>query len=537
MRSLLQILESRTARVPEKIAFTFFNEPPCTFSHLWRQINRCASFLLRGGLQYQQPVVVAIANSPQFFYAFYGVQRGGGIAVPIFPGSGPERTIKLANLCGAAVIMISRTFPQDKIQLLKQQAAESGRKVLVVEDAVSADGRQDSRLSLPDIRPRDTALIQFTSGSTGSPRGVVISQANIITNLEQMITGMEITGRDVFVSWLPVYHDMGLILMTMVPFYLGIDLTVLPTGLNHLKTWLQTIGQRRATFTAAPDFAYRLCLIYIRDPEHYDLSSLRVALNAAEPVRATTIRRFEERFRLQNVMLPAYGLAEATVGVCSHKPGKKIKVDRRGCVSVGSPFPDVRMRIGGGDNSDRAAAPGQVGEIWVKSTANTAGYYHNPAAAKALFTGGGYIRTGDLGYRDVEGDYYIVGRKKNIIIQGGFNIAAREVEEWVDTLAFVRRSAAVGIDRGGAEGEQAYIFIEVNVNRSRLQEEETFTDITIEVVGQFKQTFGFPPGRVYLLKPRAIPLTANGKIKYPQLKEHYLNGSLRANGLILFPHY
>jgi acyl-CoA synthetase (AMP-forming)/AMP-acid ligase II len=537
MRSLLQILESRAAGVPEKIALTFFNEPPCTFSHLWRQINRCARFLLRSGLQSQQPVVVTIGNSPQFFYAFYGVQRGGGIAVPIFPGSGPERMIKLANLCGAAVIMISRTHPPASVQLLKQQAAERGLKILLVEDAVGADGRQDSRLPLPDISPRDTAFVQFTSGSTGSPRGVVISQANIITNLEQMIAGMEITGRDVFVSWLPVYHDMGLILMTMVPFYLGIDLVLLPTGLNHLKSWLQTIGQRRATFTAAPDFAYRLCLIYIRDPEHYDLSSLRVALNAAEPVRATTIRRFEERFRLQNVMLPAYGLAEATVGVCSHKAGEKIKVDRRGFVSVGRPFPGIRMRISGGNKTDRPADTGQVGEIWVKSPANTAGYYRNPAATKELFTNEGYIHTGDLGYRDAEGDYYIVGRRKNIIIQGGYNIAAREVEEWVDTLDFVRRSAAVGIDRGGAEGEQVYIFIEVKVNRSQLQEEETFTAITIEVVGQFKQTFGFPPGRVYLLKPRAIPLTANGKIKYPQLKEHYLDGSLRANDLILFPPY
>ncbi len=529
-RILLAVLEAQAAEEPGKIAFTFHNDLPCTFGKMWQEITHCGSYLLQQGLKARERVVIAIPNSSQFFHAFYGVQRAGGIAVPVFPGSGVERIIKLADLCGAAFFIISKTFPLAKIDELKQKAKEGDRQVLFVEESSLCHEHKP----FPEISPRDISFIQFTSGSIGDPKGVQLTHANLITNMEQMIAGMEITVKDVFVSWLPVYHDMGLILMTMVPFYLGIELVLLPPGLNFLKTWLKTIQERRATFTAAPDFVYRLCLVYIRDPENYCLSSLRVALNAAEPVRASTISRFEERFKLKNVMLPAYGLAEATVGVCSWKPRKKIKVDHRGFVSVGVPFPDVQMRI---MEDSKPTKPGEIGEIWVKSKANTMGYFQNPNATKGLFDKQGYIRTGDLGYMDEDSKYFIVGRKKNIIIQGGFNISAREVEELVDDLPFVRRSAAIGIDRGGHEGEQVYIFIEVRLKKSRVQKQEAMTDITIDVVQQFELTFGFKPGRVYLLKPGSIPMTYNGKIKYLQLKELYMNGTLKKKELIIFPEY
>jgi acyl-CoA synthetase (AMP-forming)/AMP-acid ligase II len=620
--TLLNILEKRAAESPRKIAFTFHHDPPCTYGDLWQQITCCGGYLLQQGLKPGEPVIIVIPNSGQFFYAFYGVQWAGGIAVPVFPGSGSERILKLADLCGATLIITSDTYPPDNLDELKQKAKTNNRRLFPVEKTIKSfcggiesvgqwvsesvgqkvrrveraedrrqkteDGNEKTvsqwvnekkglkaskpflhensntlydhqhfdafsaesvQLKKPSGGPKgligppchgalvaegNTAFIQFTSGSVGDPKGVQLTHANLITNVEQMIAGMEITQPDIFVSWLPVYHDMGLILMTMVPFYLGLPLTLLPTGYNYLKTWLKTIQDQGATFTAAPDFAYRLCLLYIKDPENYDLSSLRVALNAAEMVRSGTIQRFEERFKLEHVMLPAYGLAEATVGVCSWQPGEKVKVDTRGFVSVGSPFPGVQMRIA---RDNKPAKPGEIGEILVKSEANTGGYFQNPKATKDLFTQEGYIKTGDLGYVDKDGDYFIVGRKKNIIIQGGFNIAAGEIEELVDEFPFVRRSAAVGIDRGSTEGEQVYIFIEVNLKKSQLQKQEIFEDITLEVVQQFDRMFGFKPGRVYLLKTRAVPMTYNGKIKYLQLKEDYVNGTLRKEGLILFPEY
>ncbi len=528
IRTLIEMIALRAAQEPGKIAFTFHNEPPCRFGNLWQEINNVGSLLLRNGLKRGDRVLIAIPNSSDFFYAFYGAQRAGGIAVPVFPGSGVNRIIKLADLCAASFIVISHTFPEERLVELKR--LEKERNILVLFVEAGSDYRGHGLF--PEILADDAAFIQFTSGSTGNPKGVLLTHKNLLINMEQMIAGMQINEEDFFVSWLPVFHDMGLILMTMVPFYLAAGLILLPSGLNYIKGWLRAIEEHRATFTAAPDFAYRLCLIYITDPGNYNLSSLRVALNAAEPVRFSTIKRFEERFNLEHVMLPAYGLAESCVGVCSWYPGREVKVDERGFVSVGFPFPGIEMEI---SRDNKRAKQGEIGEILVKSPANTIGYFRNPQASKELFAGRGYLRTGDLGYFDSAGDYFIVGRKKNIIIQGGHNIAAREVEEVVDGLPFVRRSAAVGIDRGSAEGEQVYVFIEVRLKKSLLQDEQGLRDLVVDVVQTFLNVFGFRPGRVYLMKPRAIPMTYNGKIKYPLLKEQYLDGSLKEKGLILFP--
>jgi acyl-CoA synthetase (AMP-forming)/AMP-acid ligase II len=536
-KTLLDILARRATKVPGKTAFTFHNEAPCSFGQLWLEITRCAGYLLQHGLKPKDRVLIAIPNSRKFFYPFYGAQLAGGIAVPVFPGSGPERIIKLAELCGASFIVISKTNPparEDKIEDLRQKADEKGIVLLFLEEKKEPLKEHKFTFTFPEVLPGDVAFIQFTSGSTGNPKGAQLTHGGLMENIKQMIAGMEITKSDLFVSWLPVYHDMGLILMTMVPFYLGIDLVLLPTGLHYLKSWLQAVEEWKGTFTAAPDFAYRLCLIYIRDPQNYDLSRLRVALNAAEPVRSSTINRFEEHFSLNNVLLPAYGLAEATVGVCAWKPGQPIKTDNRGFVSVGKPFPGVHMRI---MQDITRAQPGNIGEIQVKSKANTIGYFTNIAATRELDAGEGFIHTGDLGYMDKDGDYYIIGRTKNIIIQSGYNIASQEIEEWADLFPFVRRSAAIGINRGRDEGEQVYIFAEVNLKRSQIQEKELLLDTAVDIVRSFNSAFGFKPGRVYLVKPGAIPMTYNGKIKYLQLKEHYQSSTLRKKNLILFPEY
>ncbi len=539
-QTLIEMLQTRARRQPEKAAF-LFDGRTTTFDHLWTSTGRFAALAPRRGLVPGGRAVLALPNGGRFFTAFYGVQRAGGVAVPVFPDSGAERVLGLANLCGARMIVVSEAMPEAKRRRLDRLGEAAGIAVVDVAESDSLSVPAE----LPRVRPGDLSYLQYTSGSTGDPKGVRITHAMALTNVEQLIAGMGISEREVFVSWLPAYHDMGLVLMTMVPFCLAAKLVLLPASLTHVRRWLEAIERHRATFTAAPDFAYRLCLRRIRDPRAFDLSSLRVALDAAEPVRRQTVAELESAFGLSGVVAPGYGLAEATVGVSMSPPGRPIKVDERGFVSVGRPFPGVDVAIvrAGGERGDRLAAPGEVGEIVVRSPANTSGYFGNPRATAELFwcgagcatEGHADLRTGDLGYLDAEGELFVVGRRKNIIIHGGRNVAPGEIEEIVDRVRGVRASAAIGIDRGRLEGEQVYVFAEIRRPRSAAREESQAT--AVEIVAAIHSGLGFRPGRVYLVEPRTVPRTENGKIRHAALKERYLDGSLRGEGRILFPDY
>jgi acyl-CoA synthetase (AMP-forming)/AMP-acid ligase II len=525
--TLIEMLECRAAETPDKTAFAFAQRP-CTFRQMWEAVNRFATSLLAIGIDHGDRVIVVVPNSHEFFYAFYGIQRAGGIAVPVFPGLGTPHILSMAQLCQARAVVVPSTMPEGELDTLRTQGAEQGLTTVTVSEGAA----HPAAARFPQVSPDDVAFIQYTSGSTGDPKGVQLSHQNLLTNARQMIAGMEITPDDVFVSWLPVHHDMGLILMTIVPFFLATELILLPTSLSDFHAWLDAIQQHKGTFTAAPDFAYRLCLRRVRNPAEYDLSSLRVALNAAEPVRAQTVTGFEAAFGLENVMTAGYGLAEATVGVSMWPPQTPIKVDPRGYVSVGPPFLEIELRIVQGG---RVVGPGEIGEIMVSSPANTRGYYDNPVATRALFWRPGYIATGDLGYVDEEGHLYIVARKKNTIIHAGQTLYPQEVQELVETVPTVRLSAAVGIDRGGIEGEQVYVF--AAIRNPGTKSEDGLQATVLRIVNDFHDRFGLRPGRVYLVKPKAIPRTHNGKIQHARLKELYLDGSLRESGLLVYPEY
>ncbi len=526
-RTLVERLAWRARTDPARSAF-HFRGVPRSFGDLWREVDRLAAALTRRGLVRGERAVVAVPNGPEFFTAFYGVQLAGGVPVPLSPGSGARRLSAMAARCGARFFLGAPSGPPGGGDAPFDELRAAGLEVVSPEDGAQAA----ASAPLPEIGPGDLAYIQYTSGSTGEPKGVEVRHHSLLTNLRQMIEGMEITESDVFVSWLPVYHDMGLVLMTMAPLYLGAPLFLLPTSLRHPSVWLAEIAQRRGTFTAAPDFGYRVCLRRVRDPDAYDLSSLRVALNAAEPVRARTVAEFESAFGLANVMRPAYGLAEATVGVSMCALGHRARVDERGFVSVGVPFPGLELAI----LSERALAPrGEIGEILVRGPANTSGYWSDPVATRALFWGDGYIRTGDLGYLDAAGELFVVGRRKNLIIQGGRNIAPREVEEAIDALPFVRASAAVGLARGGDEGEQIYALAELH--RKRQGERAAYRDMAAQAVEAVRSHLGLRPGRLYLVPAGTIPRTANGKIRYPALRQSLVDGSLRSSGRLLYPEY
>ena len=520
------MLEARARRQPERAAFEYRGRI-VSFGELWRQVCRFAVTLRRRGLRTGDRAILALPNGGAFFTAFYGVQRAGGVAVPIFPNSGAERLLGLVELCGAGVVIVAASGPKRAEQ--KRRAEAAGLVVLEVASGRSPAASEPRVGDLPPVAAGDLCYLQYTSGSTGNPKGVRITHAMALANVEQLIAGMGITRREIFVSWLPVYHDMGLVLMTMVPFYLGAKLVLLPASLTHIHRWLEAIERHRGTLTAAPDFAYRLCLRRLRDRRAFDLSSLRLALDAAEPVRARTVHELEAALGLAGVVVPGYGLAEATVGVSTWPSGRPIKVDGRGFVAVGRPFPGIDVAI---VRAGERAGIGEVGEIAIRGPATASGYYRNPAATARLFWRDEYLLTGDLGYLDAAGDLFVVGRSKNIIIHAGRNVAPQELEEIVDRIAGVRASAAIGVDRGRIEGEQVYVFAEIRPAGAGAPQATA-----VEIVRALHDRLGFRPGRVYLLKPRAVPRTANGKIRHAELKRRYLDGSLRDQGLILFPDY
>jgi acyl-CoA synthetase (AMP-forming)/AMP-acid ligase II len=516
-RTLIDVIEHRASSMPTHAAF-FWNDQPITYADLWQGLTRFAVLLGTRGVAKGDRVLIRLPNGPEFFVAFYGAIRAGAIAVPVFPASGADRIAALALLCGARLLVV----PGDHAETV------AGVETLSVADSAGCglDG------SFPVIDPHDVAFLQYTSGSTGLPKGVMLSHHGLLTNIGQLIAGLAITVDDCFVSWLPVYHDMGLILMTMVPFFLGAKLVLLPTSLANARPWLGSIQRYKGTLTAAPDFAYRLAVRYVRDPSAYDLSSLRVALNAAEPVRPRTIDEFERAFSLRNVVIAGYGLAEATVGVCTWTPGQAPLVDARGVVSVGRAFQQIDLKVLDGDEP---VAAGQIGEIVISSPANTRGYYSDAAETARLFWREAYIRTGDLGYLDDEGRLFVTGRLKNIIKHGGETIFPQEAEQIADRLPFVRRSAAVGIDTGGPEGEQLYVFAEMSKGAGL--DDAALHEAAVQIVEATHAQLGLRPGRVYLLKPHGIPLTHNGKTQHAALRDQYSSGDLRTRGLILFPAY
>jgi len=477
-----------------------------SYADLWEGASAAAAGLRRKGVGIGDPVVIAMANGAEFFLAFFGTLIAGGIAVPVFPRVPAARLRSIAELAGARVIVTAETF-----------------------DELAGAGRLES--APPD--PERPCYIQYTSGSTRDPRGVVVTHANLLANIAQMIEAMSITADDVFVSWLPTYHDMGLTLMALTPFSLGTRLVLLPTDLRDVGGWLAAIETHHATFTAGPDFAYRLCLRYIPEPQRFRLSSLRVAMNASEPVRPSTVSRFESAFGLRHVMMSGYGLAEATLSVTCTPRGEPIDVDARGLACLGSPMRGTKVAASDGK---RLLAQGEVGELVVSGPAVTSGYHRNARATADLFLADGerrYMRTGDLGYLDDAGRLFFVSRQKDLIKVGGRSLYPQEVESVADETPGVRLAAAVGIDTGGVAGEQLLVFAEVREPQHRSDHE--LRRISIGITEALHETLGVRPRATLLLRPGRIPLTANGKVQRGRLRDRYATGLLKPGGDVVFP--
>jgi acyl-CoA synthetase (AMP-forming)/AMP-acid ligase II len=503
--TLVDLMGRSVSAEPATPYFHLYDEM-VTYGDLWRESTRYAAGLRQAGVEPGDKVCLIYPTCKEFFFTFFGALRLGAVPVPLYPTLGVEATANVFRDSEAKVVATIGWFRKGVEE--SQIAAPQMRHVLEPQD-LEVDGPTPA---LPTPRESDTAFIQYTSGSTGDPRGVVLSHANVTRTVAFMAEAAQLKRDDVVVSWLPLYHDMGLIGCAFTPPSIGAPLWLLPPDLKNPRTWLELMTRVKASFTVSPDFGFRNCVRNIGDTSGIDLSSLKQALSGAEPVRLSTIEAFEKKFDCANLITPCYGLAEATLAVAIWPRKTPLRLDSSGkFLSVGLPCRGVSVRI-----VDEAGpvGPGMEGEICVKSPGVMQGYYKNPEATRRVLSSDGWLRTGDLGFLDKEGFLFVSGRLKDLIILGGANLVPADVEEIVDHVPGVRYSAAVGIESERTGSQRLHVVAEV-----RADDAETLSRLVREIVQRVHHGAGHRPARVLLVRPGTIPKTSSGKIQRSRLAQ------------------
>ncbi len=528
-------------------------EEEIRYGRLWEEASRVGGGLLARGVRPGETVALMLPTGLDFLRAFLGILLARAVAVPIYPPLRLDRLDEyagrqsgiLADAGARLLVTIARGKP---IAGLLRPRVPSLRDV-VTADELAQDGAPPSG---PQGEGSEPALVQYTSGSTGRPKGVLLSHDNLLANMTAIAEGLALAPTDVGVSWLPLYHDMGLIGSWLMCLHSGIPLTLLPPTafLARPERWLWAIHQRAATLSPAPNFAYELCARRIADDalEGLDLSSWRVALNGAEPVSTGTLERFVRRlaphgFR-REALMPVYGLAECSVALTFPPVGRGPRVDRvrreafqrQGraepaeeqdtsaleFVSAGSALPGHQVRIV--DDQGAEVAERVVGRLVFRGPSATAGYYGKPEATAEITLPGGWLDSGDLAYR-AAGEIHVCGRRKDIVIKGGRNLVPQEIEEAAAAVDGVRRGcvAAFGVERD-ALGTEALVV----VAETRATEAAARDRLASAVTRSVAEAVDVPPDEVVLVPPGAVLKTSSGKVRRAATRDLYLAGALGA---------
>ncbi|RME55204.1 MAG: hypothetical protein D6795_03360, partial [Deltaproteobacteria bacterium] len=335
-KTLIDVIEFRRRHNPDKIYFTLYHEEKSvTFAELGRQVDQYAWNFRQRGLKKGDRMVIMLPTCKEFFFAFFGAQRIGVIPAPIFPNSPPPRVAGIVKDSGAAAIFGTTWMFGETIKAAIEDVP--GIQVIDVAEMESVEIPEGYDFGDVELDGDHLAFLQYTSGSTGASKGVMLSHKNLLTNVRAIVERVQLSPDDVGVSWLPLYHDMGLIGFVMSTLYCAVRLILLPPDLRNIRTWLEAVTRYKGNFIAAPDFGFRLCNRNIDDTEGLDLSSVRAAYSGAEPIRAATIRAFQQKFNVGNIFVPAYGLAETSVCATAMYINRDIIEDENGFICVGPP--------------------------------------------------------------------------------------------------------------------------------------------------------------------------------------------------------
>lgn len=554
--TLVEALDWHVGRHPDRVHLTLLEDEntvlgAMTYRQLVEAARGLASALISKDVLPGDRIALMLPTGLEFFTAFFGILYAGAVPVPIYPPARlsqlEDHMLRQAGILNNAEVKILITVPQALRlgTLLRGQV----RSLALVESVAGLNAYTEP-CQLPSVSDGSaTAFIQYTSGSTGDPKGVVLSHANLLANIRALGVATQASSKDVFVSWLPLYHDLGLIGGWLGSLYFAASFYVMSplSFLRRPDTWLWAMHRYRATLSAAPNFAFELCLNKIGDADivGLDLSALRIVANGAEPVSAQTLRRFTARFERYGfhpeAMCPGYGLAENTVVLTFPALGRPPTIDRvrrdslsrsgnarpaedkdqtaLEIVSCGRPLPGHDVRIV--DEGGRECMERKEGRLVFRGPSATSGYFRNDVKTRELFQDG-WLDSGDQAYM-AAGEIFVTGRIKDIIIRAGQHIYPQEIEEAVGDIAGILKNgvAAFGIvDR--ISGTERTVVVAETMESDPQQREE----LVRKVREAATKIMSRPPDQVVLAPPQAVPKTSSGKIRRSAARDLYESGEI-----------
>ncbi|MGH8782249.1 amino acid adenylation domain-containing protein [Paraburkholderia sp.] len=559
---LVSALRVHVEQRPQQVAVRFLADGESdvhelTYAGLDVRARRLAA-ALRAHAGADDRVLLMLPSGLDYIVAFFACQYAGMIAVPAYPaeaqhGAHLDRLRGMVGDCAARVAILGR----DSLAALEAAGLASAlaNTVLLAPDA----GDDDHNFCIDIGNPDALSFLQYTSGSTSAPKGVMVSHANVCANIDAIASAMDYRIDDRMFSWLPLYHDMGLIGGMLAPIICGFPLSLIapPHFLERPSRWLAGIARERATVSGGPDFAFRLCIDRVRDAQldGIDLSSWRVAFCGSEPIRQHTLDGFAERFAQWGfdaaAMYPCYGLAEATLIVTgviagSGAPETRFSGTALARTDAVSATPanddDAKAVVGCGvapplhtfaivDPATHARMPdGRVGEIWCTGPSIAQGYWQNPTASAAVFVeepgfAGRWLRTGDLGFVEHE-QLYVCGRRKDMIVVRGQNVYPQDIEvALADRVEWLRRGRISAFPVDLPDGSEAIgIAAEVPRGKTRKIAHEAIFGAIADALGD---AFQYEAGLMLLLEPGDLPRTSSGKLQRSACLHEWHGGTLQ----------
>lgn len=549
---------------PEQRAYTFLTDGEVERDHLtFAELDRQARMIgtsLQEDIKSGERALLIYPSGLEFITAFFGCLYSGIIAVPVYPPSAArsDRTLAkfraTANDARPAVILTTSSL-SSRVDSLLALSPELQATRVIVTDSLSIDAAEHWRR--PVVSNDTLAFFQYTSGSTGLPKGVMVTHGNLLHNSSLVERYCQHPDDAHGVTWLPLYHDLGLIGGVLQPLYAGYESTIMSPAafLQRPVRWLQAISRTKATINGAPNFAYDLCVRKVTpaQKETLDLSHWEIMANGAEPVRAETLERFSEAFAScgfrRNYSYPCYGLAEATLVVSAGKKGvfptvktfqgkeleRNLAIEATGedkenrtLVSIGASHPDQKILIVNPETRTECE-PAHVGEIWVAGPSVAQGYWQRPEETAYTFQAhladsgeGPFLRTGDLGFMQ-DGELFITGRLKDLIIIRGSNHYPQDIELAVEQSHPALRPACGAAFSVDVAGEERLVLVQ-EIERQYLKSDFQ------EVFGAIRQAVAehheIQIYAIALIKTGSIPKTSSGKVQRRGTREAYLEGSL-----------